>query len=93
MPPAPAGGSYGDPALDETWDRLAGCESGGDWAIDTGNGYYGGIQFSLSSWRAVGGTGYPHQHPRTEQIHRGRLLWQQGGWAHWPACSSRLGYR
>ena len=43
------------------WDRVAQCESGGNWSINTGNGYYGGLQFSLSTWRAFGGSGMPHQ--------------------------------
>ena len=76
-----------------TWDRLAKCESGGDWSINTGNGYYGGLQFSLSSWRAVGGTGYPHQHTRAEQIHRAEMLRARQGWGAWPACSRTLGLR
>ncbi|MEV5509542.1 transglycosylase family protein [Streptomyces orinoci] len=42
----------------DTWDRVAKCESGGDWSINTGNGYYGGLQFSQSSWEAMGGTKY-----------------------------------
>jgi uncharacterized protein YabE (DUF348 family) len=50
------------------WDRLAQCESGGNWAINTGNGYYGGLQFSLGTWRAHGGTGLPSQHSRETQI-------------------------
>ena len=98
-PPAPApqpttsGAGYNDPANPAAWDRLAQCESGGSWAINTGNGYYGGIQFSLSSWQAVGGPGYPHEHSRETQIAMGQRLWQQGGWAHWPGCSRQLGYR
>ena len=76
------------------WDRLAQCEAGGNWHINTGNGYYGGLQFSLSSWRAVGGTGYPHQHSRDEQIKRGIMLQKTAPyWGHWPACSSKLGLR
>ena len=50
------------------WDRLAQCESGGNWAINTGNGYYGGLQFSLGTWQAYGGTGLPSQHSRETQI-------------------------
>jgi hypothetical protein len=88
-----SGVGSGDPYSDASWDRLAGCESGGDWSVNTGNGYYGGIQFSLSSWRSVGGSGYPHENSRAEQIHRGQLLWEQGGWAHWPACTSSFGWR
>ena len=75
------------------WDRLAQCESGGRWNLSTGNGYYGGIQFSLASWRGVGGTGYPHQHSRETQIAMGERLRRNGGWGHWPACSRKLGLR
>lgn len=75
------------------WDRLAACESGGNWSINTGNGYYGGLQFSLSSWRGVGGSGYPHQASKAEQIKRAEILKGSGGWGHWPACSAKLGLR
>lgn len=75
------------------WDRLASCESGGNWSINTGNGYYGGLQFSLSSWRGVGGSGYPHQASKAEQIRRAEILRASGGWGHWPACSAKLGLR
>jgi hypothetical protein len=75
------------------WDALAQCESGGNWSINTGNGYYGGLQFSLSSWRWVGGTGYPHQHSREEQIRRGEMLQALQGWGAWPSCSRQLGLR
>jgi resuscitation-promoting factor RpfB len=78
---------------DTVWDRLAQCESGGNWAINTGNGYYGGLQFSASTWRSVGGTGLPHQHSREEQIKRGKILQARAGWGQWPHCSSRLGLR
>ena len=76
-----------------TWEALARCESGGDWAINTGNGYYGGLQFSADSWRGVGGTGLPHQHSREEQIYRGELLLQAQGWGAWPGCARLLGLR
>lgn len=75
------------------WDRLAQCESGGNWSINTGNGYYGGLQFSLSSWRGVGGAGYPHQASREEQIYRATLLQARQGWGAWPACTAKLGIR
>lgn len=84
--------SPGDPNDEASWDRLAQCESGGDWAINTGNGYYGGLQFSLSSWRSVGGTGYPHEHSRATQIAMGQQLHAQGGWNHWPGCSRKFGW-
>lgn len=73
------------------WDKLAACESGGNWSINTGNGFYGGLQFTLSSWRAVGGTGYPSDASRDEQIMRGQMLQARGGWGNWPACSAKLG--
>jgi LysM repeat protein len=82
-----------NPASGGVWDRLAACESGGNWSINTGNGYYGGLQFSLSSWRGVGGSGYPHQASKSEQIRRGEMLRASGGWGHWPACSAKLGLR
>lgn len=75
------------------WDRLAGCESGGNWSVNTGNGFYGGLQFSLSSWRGVGGSGYPHQASRAEQIARAERLLASQGWGAWPACSVKLGLR
>ena len=75
------------------WDALAACESGGNWSINTGNGYYGGLQFSLSSWRAVGGSGYPHQASKAEQIKRAEMLLARQGWGAWPACTAKLGWR
>jgi hypothetical protein len=91
--PPPADGQLGDPNFDGSWDALAQCESGGNWAINTGNGYYGGLQFSLSTWQGIGGTGYPHEHPRETQIAMGKTLWQSSGWGAWPACTRELGYR
>lgn len=73
------------------WDSLAQCESGGNWAINTGNGYYGGLQFTLATWRAVGGSGYPHQASREEQINRAKILQASSGWGQWPACAAKLG--
>ena len=76
-----------------TWDRLAVCESGGNWSINTGNGFYGGVQFSARSWAAVGGGGLPHQATRAEQIYRAERLLDIQGWGAWPACSRKLGLR
>lgn len=74
------------------WDSLAQCESGGNWAINTGNGYYGGLQFNLGTWRAYGGTGYPHQASRETQIAVAtRLRDAAGGYGSWPSCSAKLG--
>lgn len=75
------------------WDDLARCESGGNWAINTGNGYYGGLQFTASTWKAVGGSGLPHQNTREEQIYRAQILQTRSGWGQWPACTKKLGLR
>jgi hypothetical protein len=68
------------------WAGVAQCESGGNWAINTGNGYYGGLQFLLSTWRAVGGRGYPHQNSAGEQAYRAEILRQRAGLGQWPVC-------
>ena len=73
------------------WDELAECESGGNWSISTGNGYYGGLQFALGSWQAAGGTGYPHEHSPAEQIRRGEVLQDMQGWGAWPTCARIIG--
>ncbi len=73
------------------WDRIAACESSGNWSINTGNGYYGGLQFTLSSWQSVGGTGLPSNASRDEQIMRAEMLQARQGWGAWPACSVRAG--
>ncbi|WHS49973.1 transglycosylase family protein [Rothia sp. SD9660Na] len=74
----------------EAWEALAQCESGGNWSINTGNGYYGGLQFSLSSWAAAGGTGNPAAASKAEQIRVAENLLQMQGWGAWPSCSARL---
>ena len=73
------------------WTQLAACESGGNWSANTGNGYYGGLQFSLSSWRAVGGSGYPHEASAATQIAMGQRLQASQGWGAWPGCAAELG--
>ncbi|HYF74204.1 MAG TPA: ubiquitin-like domain-containing protein [Nocardioides sp.] len=74
------------------WDRLAQCESGGNWAINTGNGYYGGLQFSLGTWQAYGGTGLPSNHSRETQIAIAtKLRNASGGYGAWPGCAAKLG--
>ncbi len=75
------------------WDQLAQCESGGNWSINSGNGFYGGLQFSASSWSAVGGSGLPSQASKSEQIARAEMLKARQGWGAWPACSAKLGLR
>lgn len=74
------------------WDELAACESGQNWEIDTGNGYFGGLQFSLSTWRWVGGLANPSASSRMEQIYRANLLWETQGWQPWPGCRSKFGW-
>ena len=91
--PEPAGSDAPAVPGDSVFDQLAQCESGGNWAANTGNGYYGGVQFSAQTWRAVGGSGLPHENSREEQIHRATILQQQSGWGQWPACSAKLGLR
>lgn len=81
-------------APDSDWDRLAQCESGGNWAINTGNGYQGGLQFSNSTWRAHGGGEYAataNQASREEQIAVAEKVLASQGWGAWPSCSSNLG--
>ena len=73
------------------WDELAECESGGNWAINTGNGYYGGLQFTLETWQGYGGTGYPHEASREEQIAVAERVQNAQGWGAWPACAAELG--
>ncbi len=80
-------------ASGSVWDQLAACESGGNWAINTGNGYYGGLQFSLGTWRAVGGSGLPSDASREEQIARAQAVLARQGWGAWPACTAKLGLR
>ena len=80
-------------AAGSVWDAVAACESGGNLAINTGNGYYGGLQFSASSWHAVGGSGLPHQASRATQIAMGERLRSAQGWGAWPSCSAQLGLR
>jgi LysM repeat protein len=75
------------------WDRLAQCESGGNWGINTGNGYSGGLQFAQGTWRANGGSGSAHNASRSEQIRVAERIRASQGWGAWPACSSKLGLR
>ncbi|MGW3340229.1 transglycosylase family protein [Streptomyces sp. NPDC001009] len=76
------------------WDRIAQCESGGNWSINTGNGYYGGLQFSAGTWRAYGGGAYAptaDQASRSAQIAVATKVQQAQGWGAWPVCSGRAG--
>lgn len=80
-------------ATSSVWDKIAKCESGGNWHINTGNGFYGGLQFSLSTWHGYGGSGLPSSHSRTEQIVVAKRVQRSQGWGAWPACSARIGLR
>jgi uncharacterized protein YabE (DUF348 family) len=74
------------------WDQLAQCESGGNWATNTGNGYYGGLQFSLGTWQAYGGSGLPSNASRLTQIAIAtKVRNASGGYGAWPACAASLG--
>ena len=83
-PSVPSGG---------VWDALAQCEAGGNWAINTGNGYYGGLQFNLGTWQAYGGQGYPHENSREQQIAIGQKVVNANGgtFGAWPGCRAKLG--
>lgn len=86
--PSVAGGSV--------WDQLAQCESGGNWAINTGNGFSGGLQFTDSTWAGYGGTQYApsaHMATREQQIAVAEKVRASQGWGAWPACSAKLGLR
>ncbi|GGX30260.1 transglycosylase family protein [Streptomyces noursei] len=77
-----------------TWDRLAQCESGGNWRIDTGNGFSGGLQFGHSTWRSYGGGSYAARASRAsreQQIRVAERVLARQGWGAWPACSASLG--
>jgi len=73
------------------WDKLAQCESTGNWSINTGNGFSGGLQFTPSTWRAFGGKGKAHDASRAEQIIVAERVLAKQGWGAWPACSRKLG--
>ena len=92
-PRAPREVTPAAPQGQTVWDVLAGCESSGDWQANTGNGYYGGLQFLPESWWLVGGQGMPHEASREEQIQRAELLLARQGWVAWPVCSIRVGLR
>ena len=76
------------------WDRLAQCESGGNWAINTGNGFYGGVQFDYSTWLSNGGGQYAQRADlatREQQIEIAERVRSKRGFSPWPACAKRLG--
>jgi uncharacterized protein YabE (DUF348 family) len=78
------------------WDALSRCEAGGNWAINTGNGFYGGVQFDQNTWERNGGLRYAQRADlatREEQIAIAEVTRARQGWGAWPVCSGRLGVR
>ncbi len=71
------------------WDAVAACESGGNWHINTGNGYYGGLQFTMGTWHANGGSGSPQHASRSEQIRVAENVLHNQGIGAWPVCGAR----
>ena len=83
-----------DAAPTSVWDKVAQCESGGNWNTNTGNGYYGGLQFSAGTWTAYGGGAYAptaNLASREEQIAIAEKVQAAQGWGAWPACTASLG--
>ena len=71
------------------WDAIAQCESGGNWAINTGNGHYGGLQFKQATWSSNGGVGSPATAPRHEQIRVAENVLRTQGLKAWPKCGAK----
>ncbi|MTD56667.1 LysM peptidoglycan-binding domain-containing protein [Amycolatopsis pithecellobii] len=78
-------------AASVNWDAIAQCESGGNWNTNTGNGYYGGLQFTQSTWKAYGGTGSPQGASRDQQIAVAERVLQGQGIGAWPVCGKKSG--
>ena len=83
-------GRHQDGADGSVWDRIAACESGGNWAANTGNGYYGGLQFNLGTWRRTAAPSRPDLDSREQQIAVAeRVRDASGGYGAWPVCGAR----
>jgi len=83
-----------DAATESQWDNVAQCESGGNWHINTGNGYYGGLQFAQGTWVGHGGQNYAARADlatKSEQIAIAEKVLASQGWGAWPVCSQRRG--
>lgn len=83
-----AGAAHADSV---NWDAIAQCESGGNWSVNTGNGYYGGLQFSPATWASNGGVGNPAHAPREEQIRVAERVLTTQGLKAWPKCGAKAG--
>ncbi|MEH0111252.1 transglycosylase family protein [Tersicoccus sp. MR15.9] len=84
-------GTQANAASEATWDRVAQCESGGNWSINTGNGFSGGLQFTASTWAEYGGTGSPTTASKAQQIAVAERVLAGQGWGAWPVCSVQAG--
>jgi hypothetical protein len=84
--PAPAPAARGGGAASPTLEAIAACESGGNAAANTGNGFYGKYQFTQSTWQSVGGTGNPAAASEAEQNRRAAILYAREGASPWPVC-------
>lgn len=73
------------------WLELRQCESDDNYADDTGNGYYGAYQFSVSTWQNLGFSGLPSNAPPAQQDQAAQELQARRGWSQWPSCAQRLG--
>ncbi|GJF34715.1 hypothetical protein KNE206_74150 [Kitasatospora sp. NE20-6] len=92
MPLLTAAAAHAAPV--SVWDKVAQCESGGNWRINTGNGFYGGLQFTARTWKGFGGAryaAYAHQASKTEQIAVAEKVLASQGPGAWPVCSKRAG--
>ncbi|GAA1501158.1 hypothetical protein GCM10009760_63760 [Kitasatospora kazusensis] len=92
--PSPSQPPGAPPASDVIWERLAQCESSGDWRADTGNGYYGGLQIWPPTWREAGGVSFadrPDRATRRQQITVAEEIRREQGWAAWGACARHVG--
>jgi hypothetical protein len=85
--------SSGSAVGGDVWAALANCESGGNPATNTGNGFYGMYQFTLGTWQAMGGTGLPSEASAATQTAMAQRLQASAGWGQWPACAASLGLR
>jgi uncharacterized protein YabE (DUF348 family) len=94
VPSGGSGSGGGGTVSGSVWDRIAQCESGGNWSIDSGNGYYGGLQFSSGTWLGYGGGAYAptaNLASRDDQIAIGERVQHAQGWGAWPVCSREAG--
>jgi resuscitation-promoting factor RpfA len=88
--------AFAGPARQNPWDQVAQCESGGNWRANTGNGYYGGLQFSRRTWRSFGGSAYAgtaDRATRSQQITIAEKVLHAQGWKAWPTCSNKVRQR